>query len=493
LSQSADSALPDRRERRRVFWVLAAAASLTILDVSKLGVALPAIQGAMGGDPAVVQLMLVGYTLAYAAVLVPAGRIGDVVSRRRVFLIGTGVFVAASVTCAISPTIELLVAARIIEGVGAGLLMPQVLGLVQRIFPAEERARPLAALAALTTITSLAAPVMAGLILDIAGGAQGWRLLFMVTVVVGTVVFAVAVAVVKDPLPPRQRGFDGWGTVLLAAGVVLTIAPFSVANGRLPTSPWAYGASVAGIGLLIIFAAHERRLQRRGAEPLIDLTLFRLPHFRPGVVASGFMHAAATAGTLIVTIALQQIARLTPLETALWMLPSAVASVMGTWVASRVSATSGSVIAIGAAIGAFALAGLGFVFGFVPSPALPWAIAALLCASSFGAGVAAPANQARTLVFTPSHRSSVAGSLIQFAQRTGSAVGMASALIIYYAFFAIPTSGGQPASGPMYALWAVAAMLAVAAIIAVVDHLHGHTEPALNRGATSSEHDLVAR
>ncbi|MFT4214913.1 MAG: MFS transporter [Microbacterium sp.] len=491
MSQQADAATTTSRARWRTFWVLATAAALTILDVSKLGIALPAIQADMGGDPATVQLMLVGYTLAYAAMLVPAGRIGDVLPRRTVFLVGSLVFVGASVACTFAPSIEWLVGARIVEGLGAGALMPQVLGLVQRIFPSDERAKPLAALAAVMTLTSLAAPVLAGVIMDVAGDELGWRLLFLVTVAAGVVVVPLAAVFVKEPPSQRRAGFDGWGAALLGTGVVLTIAPVSATSGALPSSPWAYVMTAVGIGLLLLFVRHERRLRRRGGEPLVDPDLFRLPHFAAGVFVSGFMHAAATAGTLIVTIALQQIAGLTALETALWMLPSAGASLIGTAVASRADPTSGPVVALGAGLGAVSLVGIGFLFGFVPHSALPWSIALVLCLSSFGAGVAAPANQARTLMFAPEYRSSVAGSLIQFAQRTGSAIGIAVALIVYYAFFALPTIGGRPAAGPMIALWVVGGLLLIGSAIALVDQLRTRRMPLDVAAATTDRIPVI--
>jgi MFS family permease len=482
VSASSRSAALSPARRRRVFAVLVAAAALTILDVSKLGIALPAIQADMGGDPATVQLMLVGYTLAYAATLVPAGRIGDVLPRRTVFLTGASIFVAASIACAVAPTTELLVAGRIVEGVGAGLLMPQVLGLIQRIYPAAERARPLATLAAVMTVTSLGAPVLAGVIMDAAGDALGWRLLFVVTVIAGLAVVPLAAVMIVEPPSVRRAGFDVGGAALLGLGVVLTIAPLSASSGSLPDTLWPYAVTAAGIVLLGAFVLHERRVARSGREPLIDPSLFDLRHFGAGVAVSGFMHAAATGGTLIVTIALQQIVGLSPLETALWMLPSAVASLVGAWIASRMGATNGPLVAIGTGVGALALAAIGFAFGFVPADALPWVVVALLSVSSLGAGAAAPANQARTLQFAPEHRSSVAGSLIQFAQRSGSAVGMAAALVVYYTFFAVPTIGGQPAAGPMLALWVVAGLLAVGGVIATLDHVR-------NRGKNQTSSD----
>lgn len=457
------------RSRGKIFVVLVAAAALTILDVSKLGVALPAIQADMGGDPVTVQLMLVGYTLAYAATLLPAGRIGDVLPRRGVFLVGLTVFTAASVVCAAAPTVETLVFARVIEGIGAGLLMPQVLGFIQRIFPAEERAKPLAALAAVTALTSLAAPVLAGVILDAFGDRLGWRVLFLVTVIAGAILIPAAVMVVREPPAERRRGFDGVGAALLAVGVVLTIGPLSATSQSLPFAPWMLVVTGGGAVLLVAFVLHERRTVRRRREALIDPTLFRLPHLLPGVVISGCMHAAATAGTLIVTIGLQQIGRLSPLDTALWMLPAAAASLLGSWFASRVDAVNARVVVIGATAGALAVAATGVAFAVAEPEALPSVVAVLLCVSAFGAGLSAPANQARTLLHAPDHRSSAAGSLIQFAQRVGSAIGMAIALVIYYAFLTDRTFAGQPAAGPALALGVVSVFLLAAAAIAVGD------------------------
>lgn len=459
------------RNRWSMFGVLAATAALTILDVSKVGVALPAIQESTGGSPSTVQLMLVGYTLAYATTLLPAGRIGDVLPRRTVFLVGASVFVAASLLCSLAPTVEWLVAGRVLQGIGAGLLMPQVLGLIQRTFPPEERAKPLAMLAAIISITSLVGPVLAGVIMDLAGDELGWRLLFVVSVVAGAIVLPIALRVLREPPTERRRGFDARGSVLLVLGVALTIAPFSAISKDQPFEPWMIAATVVGVGFTAWFVAYERRLVRAGAEGLVDPTLFRLPHLPAGVLISGCLHAAGTAGTLIVTISLQQIAGLDALHTALWMLPAAAASILGSIIASRLSSTDGRIVTIGIIVGALGVIGNAFVFGVVPQEWVPPLVALVLLAYSFGTAVAAPSNQARTLMSVPEYRSSVGGSLIQFSQRVGSAIGMALALMVYYAVQYNTTFAGQAALGPMLALLCVAGFLVIAAVIAIVDHM----------------------
>ncbi|MFT4110748.1 MFS transporter [Propionicimonas sp.] len=464
-------ATPDRRWR--TFSALAAAAALTIFDVSKVGVALPAIQSTMGGSPSIIQFMLVGYTLAYAATLLPSGRIGDVLPRRTVFLIGSTVFLLASMVCALAPSVEWLVMGRIVEGIGAGLLMPQVLGLIQRTFPARERAKPLAALAATLSLTSLVSPVLAGAVMGVAGDALGWRLLFWISIAVTAVVLPYAAVSIREPAGETRHGFDAAGTVLLVGAVAFTIAPLSSISESLAIQPWMIAMTAVGIGFVVAFVLHERRLARSGAEPLVDPDLFRLPHLPAGVLVSGCMHAAATAGTLIVTVGLQQIGTLSALSTALWMLPSAGAALFGSWVASRFSATSGPIVAIGTGLGALGLATQGFAFGTLDTAHLPPVVGGLLVLSSFGSGVAAPSNQARTLQRVPDYRSSVAGSLIQFAQRVGSAIGMALALILYYALFSAPTFAGRPASGPMVALWAVSGFLVLATVLAAADLRRG--------------------
>jgi MFS family permease len=459
------------RRRWPTFAVLAATAALTILDVSKVGVALPAIQESTGGGGASIQFMLVGYTLAYAVLLLPAGRLGDVLPRKAVFLAGGSLFILASVVCAVSPDITWLVCGRLIQGAGAGLLMPQVLGLIQRIFPAEERAKPLAIFAVVLSSTSLFGPVLAGVIMQLVGGEESWRALFWVNVAIGVVVLPMAALLIREPHGERRPGFDGVGAALLVPAVVLTIAPLSTISRDNPPAPWMLVVSIIGLVFVAVFVTHERLLARSGRQSLVDPLLFTFRHVTAGVVISGFMYAAGTAGTLIVTIALQQSAGQTALETALWMLPAAGATAVGSWITARLpQGRTYRLVPIGTAVGALALLGSAVAFGSVSPAVLPAVVAVLLVFTSFGSSLSGPPNQARTLVAIPEYRASIAGSLIQFSQRVGSAIGMALALIIYYGleFNAVPLTA-RPTLGPTLALVLCAGFLVGATVLGILD------------------------
>lgn len=496
---AGNSAATQQRAPHRwaTFAVLAATASLTILDVSKVGVALPAIQSSTGGSGSTIQVMVVGYTLAYAVLLLPAGRVGDVLSRKGIFLAGGFLFLGASVVCAIAPNIAWLIGGRLLQGAGAGILMPQVLGLIQRIFPPEERSRPLAALAATIAATALFGPVIAGVIMELVGGPESWRALFWLNVVIGFVVLPIAIFVVREPQGEKRHGFDTIGVILLTPAVILLAGPLSTVSSDSPASLLTLALTLLGVIFAVVFVLYERHRTRNGRQALVDPLLFGFRHLTVGVVIAGFMHAAATAGTLVITVGLQQEAGQTALQTALWMLPAAIATIIGSWIAGRLPQRSTyRLIAIGTGMGALSLAGIAIAFGSAPVAALPWIVSAILITNSFGNALAGPANQARTLVEVPDYRASVAGSLIQFSQRFGSAVGIALALILYYSYENVATVAGQPTLGPTLAIALTSFFLLIAAILALLDRarsrgLASAAEPERHESATVTAHASI--
>lgn len=453
-----------------VFSLLVATAALTILDVSKVGIVLPVIQKSLGSSPSIIQFMLTGYTIAYALLLLPFGRLGDILPRTKVFIAGAALFIAASVICAVAPTDVWIVAGRIAQGTGAGILMPQVLGIIQRIFPPAQRAKPLAILAGVVSITSTFGPVLAGLIMQVAPGADSWRLLFWVNVAAGAIILPLAVVFVREPAGHRKRGFDGTGTALLIPAVILLIAPLSMVSAENSFAPWMAASMVVGAVAAGAFVWHERARARRGAEALVDPALFSFRNFPSGVLIAGFMHAAATASTLVVTLYYQERAGQGVLMTALWMLPAALTMIAGSLIAGRQGVErSYRLIVTGTAVAAAGLFVIAGIMAILPPEQAMIGICGTLLVSSFGIALVGPPNQARALTRVPDFRSSIAGSTIQFAQRIGSAIGMALALLVFYPMLGTPTFAGQPAAGPALAVLLTAAFVACACGVAISD------------------------
>jgi MFS family permease len=453
------------------FAALAATAALTLLDVSKVGVVLPYIQRSTQGSDSEIQFMLVGYTIAYALFLLPSGRLGDVLDRKKVFLLGTFVFVAASALNALAPSAEWLVIGRLVQGAGAGVLMPQVLGIIQRTFPAGKRTKPLAILAAILTATATFGPVIAGSVMQLGGTVDSWRYLFWLDVVVGVVVVPLAARFIREPTGEKKHGFDRLGIALLTPAVVFTIFPLSTISSTTPPALWMLATTVVGIGFGVAFVRHELRRSRGEGEPIVDPLLFAIPHFPSGLAISGLAYASGTTGSLIVTLSLEQVAGQSALQTALWMLPAAASSVLGSWITARLpQARSYRLIAVGTTIGFVALASISLSISTIPRATLPFALAGLFLLNSFGSSLVGAPNQARTLLDVPEYRSSIAGSLIQFAQRVGSAIGLALGLIVYYVYQYAPVAwSGRNTLGPTIAMGLTAVFAAISTSIAFSD------------------------
>lgn len=453
------------------YGVLVAMNALTIFDVSKLGVAFDAIQRSTGGSGVIVQLMLVGYTLAYASALLPSGRIGDLIGRRPVFLFGCVLFLASSFVCALAFNAYWLVAGRFLQGIGAGVLMPQTLGLIQRIFPPDLRSKPLAMMGACTSAVSLFGPVIAGVVMQMAGGDESWRWLFWIDVIVGVVVVFMAFVLVHEPVSEKKSGVDVRGVLLLIPAVICAIGPISLISEGSASSFRVLPVVFVGFVFAWMFIKHEKSIALQGKEPILDLEMFHFKHLGRGVLVSGFMHATATGGTLLITISLEQYGNLNELITALVMLPASLAMIYGaSLVARRPQSRSYMFIVQGNALGAGAFLAVAASFGVASRHVLPFALGAILVIISFGSSISASPNQARALVSVPDYRSSVAGSTIQFSQRIGSAIGMGLVLVLYYGFgsTAVPI-GGQPRLGPFAAAILVSFFLICAALIAKGD------------------------
>ncbi|WP_208025821.1 MFS transporter [Amycolatopsis acidicola] len=245
--------------------VVLTATFMQLLDVTIAQVAIPSIRAGLHAGPGTLQLVLAGYTLAYACLLITAARLGDRFGYRRLFVLGLVVFTLASAACAAAPTASVLVAARVVQGAGSGLMAPQVFSIIQTALPASQRPRALSFLGATMGIASLSGPVLGALLL----GLGGWRLLFLVNVPVSLLALAGAGRLPKTR-PPSAPKVDAPGAALAMAGLGLLVFPLSVGR-ELHWPLWTFGCFAAAVVLLLLFA----RSQARGREPLLHPSVLR--------------------------------------------------------------------------------------------------------------------------------------------------------------------------------------------------------------------------
>jgi MFS family permease len=303
-SGHAPGAVP---HRWRAFAVCAAVAALTILDMSKVNVALPAIREVLGAGSTELQLIVSGFVLAFGLLLVPMGRLGDQLSPRRLFVIGLVLYAITSAACALAPTAELLIAARIAQGVAAGIQMPQVMGVLQRVFTGRERGMAFGLLGATIGLGTALGPVIGGVFVELGGGDDGWRGIFWMNVPLGLAAVVLALWALPD-LKPERRGrisLDPVGIVLFGVAVIALMLPFLFTTGEPTDDPARWWALAIFAPAIVAFVWWERRYERGGGAPLVPLGLLRIPSYRNGTLLMTAYFAGMPSMFIITTLYLQ--------------------------------------------------------------------------------------------------------------------------------------------------------------------------------------------
>jgi EmrB/QacA subfamily drug resistance transporter len=448
-AEPTDARLDDRT-RWRAFAVCVAVAALTILDLSKVNVGLPSIEQSLGATSSSLQLIVAGYALAFGLALVPAGRLGDLKSRRVMFIVGLSAFTGSSLLCAVAPNIEVLIVTRILQGFAAGIQMPQVIGLVQQLFRGPERGRAFGLFGAMIGISTALGPTIGGGLIAIGGEESGWRLLFWMNVPLGiaALLFAVRLLPKGAQGKAQDRELDVVGILLLGAAIITLMLPFVLTSGGGGSATrwfWLVGFAV----FLVLFVLWEQRFKRQGKSPVVHFELFRLSSYRNGLSIVAVYFAALPASFLMVTLYLQEGLGLSPLFAGMVSIPFAATSAVGSYIGGRIVDRVGRALVV---------AGLGMVvIGFLllmvaavatPPEVTPWAMAGAFLVGGLGGGFVVSPNQTLTLAEIPVEQSGVAGSMQQLGQRVGTAIGTAVATSIFYGIVRSEAAGsGSGGSG----------------------------------------------
>jgi EmrB/QacA subfamily drug resistance transporter len=471
VAASGTGESPDPR-RWKALAVCLVAGFMTLLDVSIVNVALPSIRDAVGASSSELQWVVSGYALTFGLVLVPAGRLGDMRGRRTMFIVGVTVFTLSSLLAGLAPTAMLLVVARLVQGVGGGLLNPQVSGLIQELFRGAERGRAFGLLGTVIGVSTAVGPILGGVIIGSLGVDAGWRWIFFVNIPIG--IAAVLLSLRLLPAPHAAKGARGHdldlvGVGLLGVSVLAILLPLVQEQQWHGNVKWALLAF--GLVLMGVFVLWERRYAARGREPLVDLSLFTLPGYAPGTTLALIYFAGFTGIFFVLTLFFQTGLGYSALLAGLAVTPFAAGSAATAAVGGRfVTRTGRAMVVVG-----LLLVVVGLVLTDVMlvlhggEQAAAWWTAAPLLLAGIGSGLVISPNQTLTLANVPVQRAGSAGGVIQTGQRLGTAAGIALIGSVYFA--TLSSSHGNDARAAGYGLRIAAALTAVALGVGVVDVL----------------------
>jgi EmrB/QacA subfamily drug resistance transporter len=446
-----------------VLVIILTAVFMQLLDTTITMVGVPSIQNSLHSSFGEIQLVVAGYMLAFACVLVTGGRLGDTYGRKRMFLCGMLGFTAASAICGAAPSAVTLIVARVVQGMCSGLMFPQVLGIIQVVFSKAQRTRAIGFYGATIGLATILGPVTGGSLIDLNIAGIGWRAIFFVNVPIGLAALALGSAMIPESRSGVVRRIDLPGAALLGAGLFLLVLPLVI--GRDEGWPaWSLACVAVSPAVLAAFAAYERARTRRDAGPLIDTTLFRQRPFSLGLVACLVFFTGVPSFFMVLLLTLQEGLGYSAVKAGAVTLGFAAALALGSARSAAVTKRLGTrVLVVGCAlmiVGQLAVIGVMF---WVGTGLRGWQLLVPMFVAGAGGGFfIAPVTNVVLAGIRSADAGSASGALAT-AQQVGAALGIAAVGVIFFGLLgvnagssaasALPrlrhelTAAGVPASG----------------------------------------------
>ncbi|MDQ2894662.1 MAG: MFS transporter [Actinomycetota bacterium] len=284
--------------------ILLAGTFMVVLDFFIVNVALGSIRSGLHASDGAIEWVVAGYALTSAVLLIPAGRAGDRHGRRRVFAIGLAAFTLASAGCGLAASPEQLVAARLVQGGAAAILMPTILSLIGVLYTGVDRARALSAYGMTMGLAAVSGQLIGGALVAVDPAGLGWRGVFLINLPIGVIALAGTRAFIPESRAPEAGRTDLAGTLLVTAGLTAIVLP--LVEGRRHGWPlWTWLTLASAPVILAGFAAHQRRLGRTGGDPLLPAGLFAAPGLRIGLIAQLVFWCGQASFFLVLALYLQ--------------------------------------------------------------------------------------------------------------------------------------------------------------------------------------------
>lgn len=461
-----------RRQRIRVLLICSMSLFLVGLDITAVNVALPTIGRQLDASLSWLQWSVSAYTVVMASLLLFAGSMADRLGRKRTLVLGLGTFTVASLLCSVAPTVEWLVAFRVLQGVGASMMNPVAMSIITNTFTdPRERAQAVGVWGAVFGASMAAGPIVGGALVS----SVGWQWIFLINLPLGLMTMALLLRYVPESKAPTPRRFDPVGQVLVM--VLLASVTFGIIEG--PDAGWTSPAILGAFSAAALALASLVRYEPRRAEPLVDLRFFRSIPFSSSIALSVAAFAAFGGFLFLNTIYLQDVRGLSPVQAGLAIVPIALMTMLFSPVSGRLVGRDGPrtpllIAGVALFLGCAMLVELG------PDTPFAWLTAAYVV---FGIGfgfVNAPITNA-AVSGMPVAQAGVAAAIATTSRQFGQAIGVAIIGAVV-AVGAGASSAGEPTTAFHPAWWTLAGMSALVFVLGAIA-TSGHAERSARRVA----------
>jgi EmrB/QacA subfamily drug resistance transporter len=442
--------------------VLLTGAFLPILDFNVVNLALPAIRRDLGATSSEVQFVISAYAATYAVFLITGGRLGDLLGRRRLFLLGVAGFTVASVLCGVASSPAFLVAARILQGLTATAMAPQVLASIRVLFPPTEQGRALGFYGATFGLANICGQVLGGVLVSSHPFGLAWQAIFLINVPIGLAAFIGGLLFLGDSRAPQAQRLDVGGVILLSLTLGLLVYP--LVEGRESSWPaWIIAMLAASPLALTAFVRYEARLSSRGGDPLVSIQLLRNSAFVIGLVVALAFYMLSSF-YLTFAIYLQNGLRESPSAAGLATLPFAVGFFAASLGSSHVMRSLGvRTLTLG-----FALQVLGFaVVMLAVGNTLPRSLEVGLVCAGLGFGTVMPSVIKAVIGSIDQRHAGLASGIMISTFQIGAALGVAIIGGIFYSVLGTRQDPGAYAHAFVLALGCNVALLALGGVLSL--------------------------
>jgi EmrB/QacA subfamily drug resistance transporter len=452
------------------------------LDITAVNVALPSIGRELDAGISGLQWTVGAYTVALAGLLMFSGSTADRFGRKRIFVVGLTVFSVGSLLCSVAPSVELLVASRVLQAVGGSMLNPVAMSIITNTFTdARERAQAVGIWGAVFGISMAVGPIVGGPLVS----SLGWRSIFWINVPVGLAAIALTLRFVPESRAPSPRRFDPVGQVL----VIVLLASLTYGIIEAPSQGWssapilaAFSASAAALGALLIY-------EPRRADPLIDLRFFRSTPFTSSIIISVAAFAAFGGFLFLNTLYLQDARGLSPVQAGLATVPMAVMTVIASPLSGRIVGRRGPRLPLVIA-GVASVTACAMLTGIDSATPFAWLVAAYVI---FGLGfgfINAPITNA-AVSGMPRAQAGVASAIATTSRQVGQTLGVAAVGALVTSRVGEAAHAGL-ASASHAGWWALTACGAVVLLLGLMATSVRANESARRTAATLNPEALAA-